>query len=225
MNQAPTENVPEPSGRQLEPVSGFILVGGASSRMGSEKARLILKGQTFVERIAAEMLPVVHSVTVVGSPGKTIGLNLPSVADIYPDWGALGGLHGALAACQSPWALIVACDLPFVTSALFDRLIRLREDFDAIVPVQSDGRLQPLCALYARSACLDQAEHLIKSGERKPIGLLQSVRTRRVLFNELENLAGAEGFFENINTPQDYANANQKGINKRDAVARRLQGL
>ncbi len=182
--------------------------------MGRDKARLILKGQTFVERIAAEMSPVVHSVTVIGSQAKKLELELPSADDIYPNWGALGGLHGALAACQSTWALVVACDLPFVTTALFARLISLRDDKDAIAPVQLDGRPQPLCTLYARTPCLDHAEQLIKSGQRKPIGLLQSVRTRWVHFNELEDLAGADRFFENINTPQDYASAKEEGINK-----------
>jgi molybdopterin-guanine dinucleotide biosynthesis protein A len=103
-------------------------------------------------------------------------------------------------------------------------LASLRKDFDAVAPIQTDGRPQPLCAFYARTPCLARAEQLIKSGERKPIGLLQSVRTRWVPFSELEDLAGADRFFDNINTPQDYARANEEGVSVKDVVARQREG-
>ena len=188
-------------------ISGFILVGGASSRMGTDKALLKFDGQTFIERIATELSEVTNSIALVGRINENFDLTLPVVPDVYERWGALGGIHGALAACQSPWALVVACDLPFVNRSLFAHLAKLREDFDAVAPIQVDDRPQPLCALYARTPCLSRAEHLIKSGERKPIGLLQSVRTRWVRFSELEHLTGHDHFFDNINTPQDYARA------------------
>lgn len=205
-------------------ISGFILVGGASSRMGTDKALLTFAGETFIERIATELSDVTDSIALVGRPDQNFNLKLPIVADVYEHWGALGGIHGALSACQSPWALVVACDLPFVNRSLFAHLAELRENFDAVVPIQVDGRPQPLCALYARTPCLSQAEHLIKSGERKPLGLLQSVSTRWVRFSELEHLTGHDHFFDNINTPQDYARANQEGVSAKDVVVRQREG-
>jgi len=80
-----------------------------------------------------------------------------------------------------------------------------------VAPIQRDLVPQPLCTLYRVDACLEQAERLIKSGERKPIALLQSVRTRWVEFSELSKLAGANSFFANINTPEDYARLRKKG--------------
>jgi molybdenum cofactor guanylyltransferase len=192
----------------INAISGFILVGGASSRMGTDKALLKVEGQTFIERIATELAEVTNSIALVGRTNENLDLPLPAVPDVYERLGALGGIHGALTACQSPWALVVACDLPFVNRSLFAHLAELRENFDAVVPIQVDGRPQPLCALYARTPCLAQAEHLIKSGERKPMGLLQSVGTRWVHFTELAHLTGHDHFFDNINTPQDYARAN-----------------
>ena len=138
-------------------------------------------------------------------------LNLPSAPDVYENWGALGGVHAALSASQSPWSLIVACDLPFVTAALFARLAGLREDFEAVAAIQNDGRPQPLAALYRTDPCLLRADQVIKSGERRPIALLQSVRTRWIAFSEIQELPGAEHFFDNINTPQDYEQASGKG--------------
>ena len=96
---------------------------------------------------------------------------------------------------------MVACDYPFVTSELFANLTNLREDFEAVAPIQADGIPQPLCSLYRVEPCLRLAEKLIKSGERKPITLLQSVRTRWVLFNELQSSQG-RGLFLTTSTLQ-----------------------
>ncbi len=204
----------------MDSIEGFILVGGESRRMGTDKSRLMLEGESFVERVARELAAVTASVSIVGNNTAEIQINLPigvaRVPDIYPRWGALGGLHAALSASRSDWAMVVACDFPFVTRDLFRRLAGLREDFEAVAPIQSDLIPQPLCTLYRVQACLAQAEHLINSGERKPIALLQSVRTRWVPFGELTDLTGSAHFFDNINTPEDYAQANEEtgGITK-----------
>lgn len=205
----------------MDSIAGFILTGGQSRRMGTDKSRLMLGGQSFVERIAGELSAATSSVTVVGNntPVAQPGINLPTVSDVYPEWGALGGVHAALAACSAAWAVIVACDFPFVTTELFVRLIDFRERFDAVAPIQSDEIPQPLCALYRVEPCLANAEELIKSGERKPIALLQSVQTRWVSFSELSDLEGADSFFNNINTPEDYARVSEKGRLSVDDVA------
>jgi molybdopterin-guanine dinucleotide biosynthesis protein A len=189
-------------------IEGFILVGGASSRMGRDKARLELKGRSFVERIAAALACVTVRVSVVGArEGESADWHLPVVPDVFAKWGALGGLHAALEACRAPWAAVVACDLPFVTGELFARLAALRENFDAVVPVQPDGHRQPLCALYRVEPCRGRAAQLIASGERRPRALLDSARTRWVEMDELADLAGAPLFFTNVNTPEDHARA------------------
>ncbi|HAF13147.1 MAG TPA: hypothetical protein DHU55_13785 [Blastocatellia bacterium] len=207
----------------MDSIEGFILAGGASRRMGTDKARLTLAGLTFVERIAGELSAVTSSVSLVGSSTSDASqVNLPvdlrRVADVYSRWGALGGVHAALAACSAEWALIVACDFPLVTGELFLRLANLSEDSDAVAPIQNDQIPQPLCALYRREACLGRAQELINSGERKPIALLQSVRTRWVSFDELADLKGATHFFDNINTPEDYARIVEKGFSSTDAA-------
>ena len=169
--------------------------------MGTDKSRLLLENQTFVERIGATLLTVTDTIRLVGGSDN---LKLPVVADVYPQWGALGGLHAALSACRRDWAIVVACDLPFVTSELFRTLASLRADHDAVVPIQPDGRPQPLAALYRVDPCAQRATELIETGRRRPLDLLQSVRTRWVDFTEISNLAQAERFFVNINTPEDY---------------------
>ena len=191
-------------------VEGFILVGGASSRMGSDKAQLSIAGQTGVELIAAALQPHVGAVRLVGSRQEARLSPLQNVPDLHERWGALGGIHAALDACQSTWAAIVACDLPLVTDELFARLGQFaKEPFDAVVPVQPDGRPQPLCAFYRRGNCLAATNRLIASDEHTPRALLASVPTRWVEFLELADLPNAEQFFLNVNTPADYERAIQ----------------
>lgn len=206
----------------LDAIEGFILTGGNSRRMGTDKSRLVLAGQSFVERIAGELAAVTSSIKVVGGEVADGALkqkmNLQTAPDVYPQWGALGGLHAALAACSASWALIVACDLPFVTSELFTRLAGVRENNEAVAPIQKNTIPQPLCSLYRLDPCLRRAEQLIKSGERKPVALLQSVRTRWVSFGELSDLEGADNFFDNINTPEDFARVSRKGPGIDDAA-------
>jgi molybdopterin-guanine dinucleotide biosynthesis protein A len=81
------------------------------------------------------------------------------------------------------------------------------EGFDAIVPIQPDGRPQPLSAFYRRASCLPAAATLIAAGEHKPRALLASVKTQWVPFQGLADLPGANDFFLNVNTPEDYQQA------------------
>jgi len=189
----------------MNDVEAFILAGGASSRMGTDKSQLLIDRQTFTERISETLLTLTDSVTLVGRQLDTAVL--PSVPDVYPQWGALGGLHAALSACRREWAIVVACDLPFVTAELFLTLASARLDHETVVPIQPDGRPQPLAAFYRINPCRECAAELIEAGRRRPLDLLEAVKTRWISFDELRNLEQAERFFVNINTPSDYYEA------------------
>jgi molybdopterin-guanine dinucleotide biosynthesis protein A len=187
---------------KISQIQAFILAGGQSSRMGTDKSQLPIQDQTFSERIAETLLGLSDSITLVGA--RYVHSRFRSAPDVYPGWGALGGLHAALTACQSEWAIVVACDLPFVTAELFNYLASLRTNCDAVVPIQPEGRPQPLAALYRIEPCRQRSTELIESGRRRPLDLLELVNTRWVPFSELRNLDQAEKFFVNINTPEDY---------------------
>ena len=194
-------------------VEGFILVGGASSRMGSDKSQLSFGDQTGVERIAAALRSVATRVRLVGSRNRPNDA-FQNIPDAHERWGALGGIEAALKSCRAEWAAIVACDLPLVTGELFTRLWQVArrtegEVVDAIVPIQPDGRQQPLCALYRCESCSTKVAQLIEEGEHTPRMLLARVRTRWVEFRELADLPGAEHFFFNVNKPEDYQRAKE----------------
>ena len=195
----------EPGSPIVADLEAFILTGGASSRMGTNKALLRIGDKTFVERLAETLNSLSHKVSSVGQRFDLPKLNY--VSDIVPGWGALGGLQAALAASSAEWTLVVACDLPFVTNELIAFLMGKREQFAAVVPRQADNRPQPLCALYRTEACKEKATELVRSGFRRPLDLLQAIETRYVPFSELEQLDHSSKFFVNINTPEDYYEA------------------
>ena len=187
-------------------VQGFILVGGASQRMGRDKALLDFGGQPMLERIARELSVIASPVSLVGA--RRIYPSFENVPDVHRQWGALGGIHAALTAAKTDWAAVVACDLPFVTGELFARLATfVNNTSDAVVPIQADGRPQPVCALYRRITCLPAIEELVAAGEHTPRALLANVRTRHVQFVELRDMPGANNFFFNVNTQEDLKKA------------------
>lgn len=189
-------------------VQGCILVGGASSRMGQDKARLMFGGQTSVELIAAALQSVTPIITTVGSSLPKPEA-LPNIPDLREKWGPLAGIEAALGNAKSRHCLVVACDFPFVSGKLFERLLGFSDDSDALVPLQDDGRPQPLCALYRVETCLREAEAAIAAGEHSPRALLDRVRTRYVPFTDLSPLEGSEYFFFNVNTRENYDQAQQ----------------
>ena len=200
-------------------VEGFILVGGASSRMGSNKAQLTFGEQTSVQVIAAALGSVVDRVRVVGSAAEGTAAGFENVPDLQERWGALGGINAAVRACRANWAMIVACDLPLVTPAFFARMLDFDlQEFDALVPIQPDGRPQPLCALYRKKTCEAQTATLIAEGEHMPRAMLAQVRTRFVAFHELAELPGANDFFLNVNTPADYERAREIFENRKASI-------
>jgi molybdenum cofactor guanylyltransferase len=190
-------------------VQGFILAGGGSRRMGQAKSQLELGGATLVQRIAAALAAVGVSTTIVAAHEDQAVSSLPIVLDKYKNSGALGGLHAALSVCKTRWAAVVACDLPFVTGSLLNCLAQNIDTYDAVVPLQADGRRQPLCALYNVDACLMVAGALLEAGDYRVQSVAESVHTRWVGPDEYAQLDGAGRFFLNLNTWQDFENARE----------------
>jgi len=189
-------------------VQGFILVGGASSRMGQDKARLRFGRLTAVELIGNALDSVTQTVTTVGWPEARLA-RFSNIQDLRLDWGPLAGIEAALRHAKSAHCLIVGCDFPFVTAKLFERLLEFMNDSDAVVPLQTDGRAQPLCAVYAAQACLTATADALAAEQHSPRALLDRVRTRYLPFSEISDLEGAEHFFFNVNTPDNYQRAQE----------------
>ena len=183
--------------------TGFITAGGLSSRMGTDKAWLILDGKPMIERVINALYPATDALAVIANSSAFSKLGFEVFSDSQTDVGPLEAIRTALANSRTPKVLLVGCDLPFVTTELFNLLLSFESDHQAIVPIGPDGRQEPLCAVYDVRA-LDTVSRLIDQGNRKISILFDHVPTRFIPFHLIASLSGSELFFENINTPEDY---------------------
>ena len=174
--------------------------------MGKDKAWLELAGRPMIEHVIAALQPVTTSVSIIANDSEYARLGFPVLPDAHSGIGPLEAIRISLLNARKPRALLVGCDLPFVTAELFRFLVSLDATYEAVVPMSANQKLEPLCAIY-RSSGLNAVESLIASGGRKISLLYDRISTRFVGFEELQHLAGSELFFNNVNTPDDYAQA------------------
>ena len=194
----------------VDPVTVFVLAGGKSSRMGQDKAFLQLGGKTLLTR-ALETAAAVGKTHVVGSSGKFADYG-PTVEDLYPSHGPLGGIHAALSRTSTDLNLMLAVDLPFVEARFLRYLVsRARETRATVVLPRTSDRLQPLCATYRRSF-MDTAEQSLRAGRNKINALFTVVPIEVIEPEELEGNGFAEEMFRNLNTPGDWEDARQRTL-------------
>ena len=202
----------------MNDAAGFVTAGGASSRMGRDKAWLELGGQTLIERVIDAIRPVTSSISVIANRPGYQRLGLPVFADQNIGIGPLEAIRVALANASATRVVLAGCDMPFVTPDLFRLLLELADTHQAVVPLDVKGRLQPLCAVYA-TAALATVKELIAGRERKISLLFDRVSTRYVGFDQLCHLRGADLFFDNINTQEEYWRAIER-LNSADGTSR-----
>ncbi len=194
----------------------FILTGGKSSRMGREKSLLKFNGKTLLEKtIKALKKAESKKISIVISENSNqfdfIDQDISVVSDIYKNRGTLGGIQTGLCNCQEKYAIIVACDFPFLSSKLIEKLIRTIKDqrVDCVAPIQKDGIVQPLYSVYDVKKCVEEITKLVNSSAKLPstTEVLKMMNSHFVEFKEYEVLPGAEYFLFNINTPKDFEQA------------------
>lgn len=190
-------------------ISAAILAGGRATRFGgADKASLVLGGTRIVERQLAALAAVARDVRIVANDAtRYAGLDVRVVADVISGAGPLGGVYTALLDARHDRVLVLACDLPFVSTALLERLAtesRAWEEIDAVVPRSARG-LEPLCAVY-RKSCTARVKARLERGDLAMTALLADLRVRELGHEGLAPFD--EGtLFENVNTPHDYARA------------------
>ncbi len=193
-------------------LSAVILAGGESRRMGRDKAWVELDGQPLIKLALAKIRRLgVEEIFISGRPGEDYsGLKCPVLTDLEPGYGPLGGIERALCSCTTPLLLVLAVDLPHMTSGYLERLARQCEPWVGVVP-QRDGGLEPLAAIYpqrchailrdfiaqSRRVARDFAEACLRAG---------AVKTWPVPKGEAD-------CFTNWNQPGDMARPGQRPKN------------
>jgi len=187
----------------LAGVTGVILAGGQSSRMGSNKALLPYRGGRFIESIHRQLAGLFDELLLVtNSPEQYTFLGCRMVPDLYPGLGALAGLHSGLYHSRNPHIFVVACDMPYLNDTLIRALLARRNQVDVVIPESADG-LEPLHAVYGQG-CLSAMEQALLSGRRRVVSFFPQVRVHTFSSDHVATIDRDFSSFSNINTPADY---------------------
>ncbi len=189
--------------REMQPISAFVLAGGKSTRMSSDKAFLQLGGRPLIAHALDLARTVTAEVKIVGSPEKFSQFG-DVIQDVYPERGPLGGIQAALASTATDWNLILGVDLPFLPKQFLDYLAGTAQVTGAVVTVVSaGGGLQPLCAVYRKQFGV-LAEQALAAGKNKIDALFSETSVRLIPEEELVVNGFNTLIFRNLNTPEDW---------------------
>jgi len=187
-------------------VAAFILAGGQSTRMGTDKAFVTLDGRTLLARMLNLAREIAADVQIVGDPAKFAAF-APVVEDVFRGCGPLGGIHAALRSSSSDLNLILAVDVPFVSIAFLQFLLARSRKSNAVVTVaRVEGHWQPLCGVYRRqfASC---AEAALREGRYKIDALFEEISTDVIEQEDLQGAGFSCDLFRNVNTPEELAQA------------------
>jgi molybdenum cofactor guanylyltransferase len=191
--------------------SGFILVGGESSRMGRDKALLEIAAEPLVLRMARLVRAVIGSAPrLIGSSEPYRQFELKIVQDDWPGAGPLGAVATALRVSKADWNLVIACDLPYLTSEWLQFLVARaqRTSADTVLPVNFSGA-EPLCAMYHKR-CESALRSALENGIRKVTDGLAKLRLECIEPAEWRPFDAEGLLFKNMNSPADYDEARRR---------------
>jgi len=183
-------------------LSGIILSGGKSTRMGENKAFIEIEGVPIIHRIHSVFERLFDEIIIVTDQKEIFsGLNSKIYEDLIPNRGVLAGLYTGLFFSSFLFSFCVACDMPFLKEAVIKFLVENIEGYDAVVPKTKDG-LQPLHAIYSKN-CLEPVKKIIDEGRFRIIDLFSLVRVKIVEEQEFFSLDPMRESFINVNTPEE----------------------
>jgi molybdopterin-guanine dinucleotide biosynthesis protein A len=197
------------------PISGYVLAGGRSSRMGTDKALLSLAGMPLIAHAVAKLRRICADVHIL-SANPALAAYAPLVPDLHPNCGPVGGIEAALAHTARDWSLILAVDIPFIPAAILHRWaagITAPAQTTRVAMFTADGRPQPaVCLLHRQiapsvAAAVALAEFTLLPVLEASAGVLSLQQD--LPLDHILSLTGAGErlWFANLNTPQDFARA------------------
>ena len=188
-----------------------IQAGGASSRMGEDKALKPFLGRPMIQRVIERLAPIADEIIVTTNrPEDYRFLGLRLTPDLKPGRGALGGLYTAVASASQSLVAVVACDMPFASPTLLEAASRLmvQEEADVVIAKTEEG-YEPIHAVYRRATCLPAIEAAIDSDQWKVISWFPKVKVRVLTSGELKQFDPDGLAFWNVNTPEEFIQAEQ----------------
>lgn len=147
-------------------ITGIILAGGKSSRMGTDKGFLILDKKSFIQHSIDALKPLVSEIIIVSDHPDYDILGYKRVIDTIKDAGPVAGICSGLDASNTNYNLVLSCDIPLIKTEILEKLIANTDTNSDIIQIESNGKTMPLIALYKKQ-CSTIFSNLLKKGERR----------------------------------------------------------
>lgn len=186
----------------MEKLTAFILCGGKSSRMKSEKGLVLFQGKPFIEHIIQAVLPVTENIEFITNTKEYDYLPYQKTADIVKDKGPLGGIYTALEHSQTEFNLILSCDIPLISSELLTELISKHNQEALITVFATESRIHPLIGVYSKKL-LPIIQQAIDNNELKMMYFISKVPHQIIKIEESENFP-----LTNINSADELNDLN-----------------
>jgi molybdopterin-guanine dinucleotide biosynthesis protein A len=190
-------------------MTSIILAGGRSLRLGQNKALQVIQGKSLIQWVADRLTTLSREIIIVTAHGEAIPcsstVRIKTVADINLGKGSLVGIYSGLVASSSARAIVVGCDMPFLSIGLLDYMTQVSSTFDVVIPRIRD-KLEPLCALYSK-ICLAPIKELLEQNELKISRLLSTVKVKYVGKEEVDTFDPEHLSFFNVNSRDDLEKA------------------
>lgn len=185
-------------------ITGIILAGGKSSRMGFDKGLAEISGKTSIEYVYDTLKKITDQIIVVANNDAYDFLRLPVYEDILKGYGPLGGIYTGLTVSDTEKNLIVACDMPFVTEELLQHIIEEAGNYEIAVPV-AEEEIHPLCACYTKYITV-YLQNLIINQILKMKKVIQFFNFKKIPIDDTLNFYSLE-LLMNINTVKELNKA------------------
>lgn len=202
---------------KIKAITPLILAGGKSTRMGQNKAFVLIHGKPMIEVVLKkvsgmfECLPIL----ITNTPEVYAYLGVKMIEDIIKNKGPLAGIHAGLSFSRNQFSFIFGCDMPFLNADLIRYMTEVESKYDVIIP-KAGHYAEPLHAVYSKD-CLAPIEASLVRNERKIISFFADVKVRYIERKEIERFPEGLMSFQNINTQDDLkrAQARKKGKKER----------
>ena len=182
----------------MKNVTGIILAGGQSSRMGSDKGLLSLNGALFVEHVIEALKPLVKDIIIVSNNSDYDKFGYKRVSDIVKDSGPLAGLYTGLYYSETQNNLVLSCDVPLIKTFVLEQLLNPNHNDYEVVQLQSKNKTIPLIAAYKKE-CLHKCLELLDNGEKRLRIAVEQFLTKTITID-----SSLKPYIENINTVNQF---------------------
>ena len=197
-------------------VTGVVLAGGRSRRMGFNKAEADMQGESMLMRMTDKLKEITPTILISSGTVSYPNISLPQIPDEYPQCGPLGGIYSVLKASNTSLNLVVSCDIPLVSIDLLEHIVAKAKKSNALItlPIDYDGHLQMICAVYHKDV-LPILRQQIDAHLFKMKSLVDLVATEYVEISK-EHPFYQENAFMNVNNPTNLEEARKLWSNQKE---------